>query len=111
MGCLIFQDEISNFFQFGREKWPIFKILATNHENRIAVHHRIALSISCPVFRVISTTFWVKHADFTALHRSKQERYVHRQSCFGGLEGVCFHHCTYFTIIAHIGNFSLLKIP
>ena len=45
MGCLKYQDEISKNFHFQPGKWPIFKILAPNPENRFGVQFLIMTSI------------------------------------------------------------------
>ena len=102
MGCLNRQDEIVNFFHFGRKKWPILKILAQYQKNRYATCFRSTLTISQTIFQVNLATFYAKFQMFTTPYLFQIWLYVLRQSSFGDSKGQSFDTCSHFQFIPNI---------
>ena len=102
MGCLNRQDENVNFFHFGREKWPILKILAPYQKNRYATCFRSTLTISQTIFQVNLATFYAKFRMFTTPYLFQKWLYVLRQSSFGDSKGSSFDTCNHFQFVPNI---------
>ena len=67
MGCSIFNVEIWKKFHFGREKWPICKILTSNRKFKVGVTLKTTLPKSETTFRDNIGTFLFECVDFKDL--------------------------------------------
>ena len=111
MGCSIFNVEIWKKIHFGREKWPICKILTSNRKFKVAVTLKTTLPKSEAIFRDNIGTFLFECMDFKDLCTSQKDRYVPRHSGFEDSKDTTFTWKHYYVNSPHIQNFTFQFDP